>query len=202
MASAPFSMIATTGLTVIQYIPQSSYQKMPWKNKKGSTSQIFLSPEGASLDKLDFDFRLSSAPVVENTVFSKFTGFKRILFPIKGKGFSLNGALYELNEVAYFEGSEETHCELVQGEVLDLGLIYKPDALIADAKVLQFKGLFKMNAESQTQYLVYILRGALSLNTKTASEHDTFFVDKEAELTFESSKNTMMVVFSISKKMA
>ncbi|MGL4506261.1 MAG: HutD family protein, partial [Aeromonas sobria] len=48
---------------MITLIKESDHQKMPWKNQQGSSSQILISPTGTSLAKLDFDYRLSSAPI-------------------------------------------------------------------------------------------------------------------------------------------
>ena len=39
---------------------------MPWKNGKGTTTEIMISPEHATLSKNDFVFRLSSASINEN----------------------------------------------------------------------------------------------------------------------------------------
>ncbi len=40
---------------MITLIKESDHQKMPWKNQQATTSQILISPKGASLAKLDFD---------------------------------------------------------------------------------------------------------------------------------------------------
>ncbi len=57
---------------VITLIKESDHQKMPWKNQQGTTSQILISPKGSSLAKLDFDYRLSSAPIKSAGPFSPF----------------------------------------------------------------------------------------------------------------------------------
>ncbi len=55
---------------MITLIKESDHQKMPWKNQQGTTSQILISPKGSSLAKLDFDYRLSSAPIKSAGPFS------------------------------------------------------------------------------------------------------------------------------------
>lgn len=182
---------------MIQLIPKASYLKMAWKNKRGFTSQIYLSPPDSTLEKLDFNIRLSSAPILENTMFSKFPNFNRILIPIKGKGFYLNGALFELHEVAYFKGDEETQCDLLDGEVVDLGLIYNPQSCSADAKILSFKNSFSLNTETRSIYLVYVLRGSLKIQETFGAEDDTFLITETEKVTFDSSKNTTLAIFSI-----
>ena len=49
------------GAIVITLIKESDQLKMPWKNRQGTTAPILISP-GSTLDKLGFDYRLSSAP--------------------------------------------------------------------------------------------------------------------------------------------
>ena len=80
----------------------------------------------------DLDYRLSSAPIKEAGPFSPFPGYARILLPISGAGFVLNGHPYATFEAAHFSGDDETHCALLKKEVTDLGLIY--DATKLDAR--------------------------------------------------------------------
>ncbi len=182
---------------MVQLITQAHYKKMPWKNKKGITSQICIQPQEAQLENLSFDFRLSSAPIKENAGFSLFKGMNRILIPIKGKGFYLNGALYELHEVAHFSGDEETQCDLVNGEVVDLGLIFNPQKYSAHVKIMSFKNNFFMNADLNSLYLVYVLRGTLQINDQKGLENETFLISEEEKLNFSSSKNTTMALFKL-----
>ncbi|GIQ81938.1 uncharacterised protein family HutD/Ves, partial [Kipferlia bialata] len=73
--------------TLTHVIRVCDQRVMPWKNGKGSTAEILVSPPGTSLAKMDFTYRLSSAPVTEDGSFSHFPGFQRILLPIEGAGF-------------------------------------------------------------------------------------------------------------------
>ncbi len=182
---------------MVKLITSSDYKKMPWKNKKGITSQICIVPQEADLDKLNFDFRLSSAPIKENALFSLFPGMNRILIPIKGKGFVLNGAIYELHEAAHFKGDEDTLCELVNGEVLDLGLIFNPQKYSAHVKVMSFKNNFFLNSDPASIYLIYVLRGSFQLNDLLGKENETFFVHEIDQLQFKAPKNSTMALFKL-----
>ena len=97
---------------MITLIKESDQLKMPWKNRQGTTAQILISPPGSTLDKLDFDYRLSSAPIKEAGSFSRFPGYQRILLPVSGAGFVLNGHPYATFEAAHFSGEDETRCDL------------------------------------------------------------------------------------------
>jgi len=50
---------------------------MPWKNGGGTTTEIAVAPEGASLN--DFDWRISMAHVGADGPFSSFPGIDRTL---------------------------------------------------------------------------------------------------------------------------
>ena len=51
----------------------------------GSTTQLYICPENATLQELNFDLRISSAIIeVESSNFTTFSGYKRIIFPLEG----------------------------------------------------------------------------------------------------------------------
>ncbi|AZO78882.1 MULTISPECIES: HutD family protein [unclassified Bosea (in: a-proteobacteria)] len=60
---------------------------MPWKNGGGTTTEIAVAPEGASLD--DFDWRISMAHVGQDGPFSSFPGIDRTLSVLTGAGITL-----------------------------------------------------------------------------------------------------------------
>ena len=60
---------------------------MPWKNGGGTTTEIAVSPEGASL--ADFDWRISMAHVGQDGPFSSFPGIDRTLSVLTGAGITL-----------------------------------------------------------------------------------------------------------------
>lgn len=60
---------------------------MPWKNGGGTTTEIAISPAGASMD--DFDWRVSMAHVGTDGPFSSFPGIDRTLSIVTGGGITL-----------------------------------------------------------------------------------------------------------------
>ncbi|MDU0340322.1 HutD/Ves family protein [Bosea rubneri] len=60
---------------------------MPWKNGGGTTTEIAVAPEGASLD--NFDWRISMAHVGQDGPFSSFPGIDRTLSVLTGSGITL-----------------------------------------------------------------------------------------------------------------
>jgi len=60
---------------------------MPWKNGGGTTTEIAVAPEGASLN--DFDWRISMAHVGQDGPFSSFPDIDRTLSVLTGAGITL-----------------------------------------------------------------------------------------------------------------
>ena len=60
---------------------------MPWKNGGGTTTEIAVAPEGASLN--DFDWRISMAHVGQDGPFSSCPGIDRTLSVLTGAGITL-----------------------------------------------------------------------------------------------------------------
>ena len=51
----------------------------------GTTSQIFIEPENASVKNKDFDFRISSATCdLDKSEFTPYNGFTRYITPLDG----------------------------------------------------------------------------------------------------------------------
>ncbi|WOX47197.1 HutD family protein [Aeromonas sp. XH] len=182
---------------MITLIKESDQLKMPWKNRQGTTAQILISPKGASLDKLDFDYRLSSAPIKTAGPFSKFPGYQRILLPVSGAGFVLNGHPYATFEAAHFSGDDETHCELLKKEVTDLGLIYHPERVSANVRVLNVPFPLTLTLEADKTYLCHLLSGKLTVAGQAVAINETLVVNGEQSIRFECQKNTTLAFFTL-----
>ena len=164
---------------MITLIKESDQLKMPWKNRQGTTAQILISPPGSTLDKLDFDYRLSSAPIKEAGSFSRFPGYQRILLPVSGAGFVLNGHPYATFEAAHFSGDNETRCELLKKEVTDLGLIYHPARISANVRVLNLPFPLSLTLEADKCYLCHLLEGQLTVQGQQVAPGETLVVQEE-----------------------
>jgi environmental stress-induced protein Ves len=98
----------------------------------GTTTQLFISPEGASLAERNFDWRISSALVeAAESDFTLFDGYERILIPLKGKlemeHQTPNGIIQQNVgefELARFNGSWPTKGK---GKLTDFNVIFKPN---------------------------------------------------------------------------
>jgi len=103
----------------------SDYQRMPWKNGGGTTTEIWkaASPAGEML------WRLSIADVASDGPFSEFPGIDRWIMVISGKGMELTiegmGArrLDRPFEPLFFSGDAKTDCRLIDGPIRDFNFM-------------------------------------------------------------------------------
>jgi environmental stress-induced protein Ves len=99
----------------------------PWKNGGGSTTEIAIGPDGASLD--DFDWRVSMARVASDGPFSDFAGIDRTLAVVRGNGLVLTigenapVTLSSGSDPVSFPGDTLTSARLTAGEITDLNVM-------------------------------------------------------------------------------
>ena len=120
------------------------YLVMPWKDGGGSTTQLIMEPPGARISD-PFLWRLSSARVEASGAFSAFPGKVRILALLSGAGFTLKVAGSRLHLVdplrpITFPGELPAEATLLQGPVVDLGLIFDPLRVACALEVLELGG--------------------------------------------------------------
>ncbi|RNF51424.1 HutD family protein [Marinomonas hwangdonensis] len=114
-------------------IEQSQYQRMPWKNGLGETLQIHRHD-----DERGLRFRISQAAVVEDGMFSDFSGLHRTLVLLSGEGMTLKHAdtntdthnrqthvLNNVLDIARFSGGDKTHATLKNGKIEDLNIMVR-----------------------------------------------------------------------------
>lgn len=115
---------------MIKIIPPNQFKKLPWKNGKGFTTELAISPKG-TVDK--FDWRISIATVTEDGAFSNFAGILRNLVLIEGNGLKLEHSqtgkestsdyLEQLLDFATFDGGSLTVSTLYDGAIKDLNIM-------------------------------------------------------------------------------
>ncbi|MBT4289789.1 MAG: hypothetical protein HOD92_20885 [Deltaproteobacteria bacterium] len=91
----------------------------------GTTTQLYIYPKQATYQKLNFDFRLSSARVeIEESTFTKLKGISRIIMVLEGETFLTHKQrdtvyLKKFN-IDHFEGDWDTSSK---GKVVDFNLM-------------------------------------------------------------------------------
>ena len=103
------------------------YIRMPWRNGRGETAQVAISPVAATLS--DFDWRVSMARVDDDGPFSIFPQTDRTLTVLRGDGLrlSVDGAtpveLTPSSDPLAFAGDVAAAATLIGGTVTDLNVM-------------------------------------------------------------------------------
>lgn len=163
-----------------RHLKNTDYRSMPWKNGLGVTTEILIYPAVSSLE--NFDWRLSTAEITSDAVFSLYPGYDRYLAIIEGKGINLTVdekiSAIELNHIIKFSGSSSVSSNLIDGTVRDINLIYKQTLESVEFKIYCGPQKFLL---TEGVYVLVALNGSLTIkydsseaNLMAASESVTF----------------------------
>jgi environmental stress-induced protein Ves len=153
------------------------YKVVPWKNGQGTTIELCIEPEGATVAN-GFHWRISSAFVSQSGPFSKFEGYSRVIFQLEGtmELSHPNGTKVVLSPVeSYsFPGDIETNCTILEENggkpLLDFNVMTKNG--IASAKTEIKFGNEPLALELKGKvYLIYVFRGQFDLEYEKKSVH-------------------------------
>jgi environmental stress-induced protein Ves len=116
------------------------HRAMPWANGRGTSYEI-----ASDRDDTDrWSWRVAIAPVVVDGQFSSLPGVNRELVVIEGNGMVLKvgGESVECwpGRVVRFSGDSTTFARLVDGPVVDLGLMTVRDSVIGSMVVIADAG--------------------------------------------------------------
>ena len=116
-------------------LPAAHYRTMPWRNGRGTTTEVALSAGTHSrVAGGRFLWRVSIADVPESGPFSTFPGYERIIAIVAGTGIELavagkgerGAAPVRLDQASApftFPGDAATDCRLIGGPIRDFNLI-------------------------------------------------------------------------------
>jgi uncharacterized protein len=165
------------------------YRTMPWKNGGGSTTELAIFPEGASIDH--FVWRLSTATVAQSGPFSHFSQIDRTLAILSGDGLLLKTDSGMVSEKSYrltqesaphrFSGEDNIAAELLGSTVVDINLMTRRDVCQHFMQKL-FAGEHVVRAEDAQQILIFCEKGNATINKKTHIEAgDLLLIEEEQE---------------------
>lgn len=162
------------GLMQVEILRKDNYEVMPWKNGLGETAQIDIWPADAAFPSDGFHWRLSSARVETDSDFSQFSECERWLVVWQGAGFLLNDKKLAPDQPLRFSGEEPIHCRLLHGEVLDLGLIFRPSKVRTEFTVYSFNAAQSVDfhTDSPVTYL-FCARGQVQASNGVLLTGDT-----------------------------
>lgn len=139
-----------------------------WKNGRGTTCEVGICPDGASLD--DFVWRASMAEIATDGAFSYFPGVDRTLVLLGGAGMELDlrpqadaqvhHALREPFTPFGFSGETPLEATLVDGPTHDFNLMVRRDVAAGEVRVWRGPGTFPLPDDL---VLLFVVRGVAAL---------------------------------------
>ncbi|MDF3028834.1 MAG: HutD-family protein [Fluviicola sp.] len=168
----------------------------------GKTTQLFIFPEGTTLSGRDFDWRISSAVIeTEESDFTSFEGYERILIPLEGKlemeHQTPNGIIQQnVNqfELARFSGSWPTKGK---GKLTDFNLIFK-SSYHPKVQISYYMEKTRMDLEEMTSVL-FLISGSLMINNQHIHSPALVFncEHQEAEIIYFAESRVILVEMSL-----
>lgn len=152
---------------MIEIIPPNHFKQISWKNGQGTTTELAINA-GGTID--DFDWRLSIASVIEDGVFSNFSGYLRQLILIEGNGIELNhnntshDKLTKLLDSATFDGGYQTIGTLYNGPIKDFNIMTKENRYTAKIQTMVETGDIVLKQGSLC--FIYCLNEGAKLTTE------------------------------------
>lgn len=129
--------LAAHGTVRLAHLTRACYREMPWKNGRGTTTEIARRPAGEG----PFDWRVSRARVEAAGPFSPFPGVERVIVALDGEGLLLahedqgtSATLPPLRPYA-FSGDWQTTGAPRGGPVRDFNVLWRRDRLRATVAV-------------------------------------------------------------------
>jgi environmental stress-induced protein Ves len=184
---------------MITLLKKSDYSEGPWKNGKGSTSQISIFPEHTDISKNNFLWRISSATISSSGPFSLFPGYERQLAIWKGEGLKLNNAPLLQSKTITFSGETEIQCDLIGAEtVTDLGIIYKKDKVSAGLSIHTFDSEKNLTLGAGVHFLFLAKGENFFANHLRVEEGETLKIENENFVILYSKNQTPFTLIFIS----
>jgi len=184
-----------------QLIQYASLRSAPWKNGGGSTTEIAISPAGASLD--EFDWRVSLATISQSGPFSSFPGIDRSLALVDGDGVLLDFGnerfvLSPSEPLIEFAGEATVHATVSGQQTTDFNVMTRRGTCRHRLAPCAVKGKEALQRRSGTT-LLFLAEGE-GLTLSSAREriamvrYDTVVMEAEEDWTMEAQQATVLVV--------
>ena len=163
----------------MQILRATDFRTMPWKNGGGETTEIAVSPPGASME--DFDWRVSMARVASHGPFSLFPGIDRSLTLLEGAGMTLDiagrGAHHlTIRSVPFaFPGDVAVQSCLDDGPILDLNVMTRRG--VCQAVVERIEGAETVLLADRATLLLLVRGGGAMAGTHSLADGDALLLE-------------------------
>lgn len=152
----------------LRLLEPADYRRMPWKNGRGTTTEIAVFPADAGLNGKPFDWRVSMADVETDGEFSAFPGCDRTILLAEGGGMELSfdAAPPQRIEERYkpfrFKGEWHTRCRLLDGAVRDFNVMSFRQRCSHEVEIPWYAGLPR-GLPAGSPWLLHVLKGNLTV---------------------------------------
>lgn len=190
-------------------LKRTDYKRSVWKNGLGHTDEIAIYPQGASLLKGDFLWRLSSARIEKASPFSMFPAHERVLVVLKGDGIRMahtfeEGEPEDVNDIPAlypyeFPGDIKSRCELMGGPITDFSIFTRTGEVAVNAtveKIPSGEG-FHWQAEGKWNF-VFVVEGSIQTPEGVVNEGDSFSTGPGEVVIQSGSMNSVLLLVSLS----
>jgi len=160
---------------LLQVIAPQQFKTIPWKNGLGETTELAIN-DGGDLD--NFDWRLSIASVINDGIFSDFSGYQRNLVLIAGQGLMLehdnksSDNLANLLDIASFDGACKTLGKLSAGAIKDFNIITNKKKILPQVSCYISAQEVMVNLAKSSLYFAYSLTGEIKVKINEQEENN------------------------------
>lgn len=188
----------------MRILKSNEYRRMPWRNGRGETAEVAISPTGATLD--DFDWRVSMARIDGDGPFSIFPQTDRTLAVLRGDGLCLSiagSAPLELtrdSEPLSFPGDVAAAATLLGATVTDLNVMTRRERSRHSMRLLRIAGSVEVRLEAPLALLICAegsLQIEMNAQTATLMALDALLVVEEGVATLRISSDASVLAYLI-----
>jgi len=164
--------------TTLKHLRAPDYRNVPWKNGGGSTTEIAVSPAGATVAG-SFDWRISMARVLGSGPFSPFPGVERVIVQLSGEPMCLEHGDYASHELSRltpyrFPGEWPTVGRLAGGEARDFNVMTRRGAASASVEGLRLGAAATADRTVDTEIaLVFAVSGRMTVAVREGRSGET-----------------------------
>lgn len=177
----------------MKLLRRAGYRAIPWRNGRGVSRQVAVSPRDAGYDSLDW--QVSRAEISADGPFSSLPGLDRQLLVVDGGGLTLGirspqeGIAFDRRidaplEPFAFRGDWEAECALHDGPVQVLNVMTRRGRVGARLEIIAPSAAQPVAKPAGEALLIYVARGPLAAwgtwGKATVAADDSILVDEDA----------------------
>lgn len=179
------------------------FRTLPWKNGFGSTQEILIYPNGADVNKCDFDYRISSALLTGESEFSFFKGYRRLLVLLNGSlslihtnpasGQTLHAELKDY-EPHFFSGNDYTQAKVLGAtEIRDFNFILLSEKYDVRCEII--KGEKELQLTPQKNYFLFSPNSVINTQQQSIKPNElgVFTSDVHESCTIQSATPAILI---------